>query len=194
MHRNLPALHAVWHAVQVDGKTIKAQIWDTAGQERYRAITSAYYRGAVGALLVYDITKSGACVLSSLEPACRTHASIQRGARVEERPAGQNRTAAEARHGVTPVSTRGRAAVCSIPAGGQQQHAARQPGWPDGWQQQFHPLSCHARQNEKNEEGVAPPTQRVPPNKLLNLPFPRSLPCPHALMHDCCRMPHTTQQ
>jgi len=43
--------------VQVEGKTIKAQIWDTAGQERYRAITSAYYRGAVGALLVYDITK-----------------------------------------------------------------------------------------------------------------------------------------
>lgn len=43
--------------VTVDGKTIKAQIWDTAGQERYRAITSAYYRGAVGALLMYDITK-----------------------------------------------------------------------------------------------------------------------------------------
>lgn len=46
-------------SIQVDGKTIKAQIWDTAGQERYRAITSAYYRGAVGALLVYDITKTG---------------------------------------------------------------------------------------------------------------------------------------
>ena len=44
-------------SIEVDGKTIKAQIWDTAGQERYRAITSAYYRGAVGALLVYDITK-----------------------------------------------------------------------------------------------------------------------------------------
>ncbi|OMJ16055.1 Ras-related protein Rab-11A [Smittium culicis] len=45
--------------IQVDGKTIKAQIWDTAGQERYRAITSAYYRGAVGALLVYDVAKHG---------------------------------------------------------------------------------------------------------------------------------------
>ncbi|KAL3645302.1 Ras-related protein Rab2BV [Castilleja foliolosa] len=43
--------------LQVEGKTVKAQIWDTAGQERYRAITSAYYRGAVGALVVYDITK-----------------------------------------------------------------------------------------------------------------------------------------
>jgi len=44
-------------SISVDGKTVKAQIWDTAGQERYRAITSAYYRGAVGALLVYDIAK-----------------------------------------------------------------------------------------------------------------------------------------
>jgi len=40
-----------------DGKVVKAQIWDTAGQERYKAITAAYYRGAFGALLVYDITK-----------------------------------------------------------------------------------------------------------------------------------------
>ena len=40
-----------------NGKTIKAQIWDTAGQDRYRAIASSYYKGAVGALLVYDITK-----------------------------------------------------------------------------------------------------------------------------------------
>ncbi|VVA25520.1 PREDICTED: ras-related [Prunus dulcis] len=43
--------------VTVKGKLIKAQIWDTAGQERYRAVTSAYYRGALGAMLVYDITK-----------------------------------------------------------------------------------------------------------------------------------------
>jgi len=39
-----------------DNKLVKAQIWDTAGQERYRSIASSYYRGAVGALLVYDIT------------------------------------------------------------------------------------------------------------------------------------------
>jgi len=44
-------------SIQVEGKIVKAQIWDTAGQERYRAITSAYYRGAIGALLVYDIAK-----------------------------------------------------------------------------------------------------------------------------------------
>jgi Ras-related protein Rab-11A len=50
-------LQNVMSVIQVDGKTVKAQIWDTAGQERYRAITSAYYRGAVGALLVYDVTK-----------------------------------------------------------------------------------------------------------------------------------------
>ncbi|KAL1299252.1 hypothetical protein HN51_043668 [Arachis hypogaea] len=43
--------------LNIDSKVVKAQIWDTAGQERYRAITSAYYRGAVGALLVYDVTR-----------------------------------------------------------------------------------------------------------------------------------------
>ncbi|GLJ47328.1 hypothetical protein SUGI_0999230 [Cryptomeria japonica] len=43
--------------MEIDGKEIKAQIWDTAGQERFRAVTSAYYRGAVGALIVYDISR-----------------------------------------------------------------------------------------------------------------------------------------
>ena len=40
-----------------DGATVKAQIWDTAGQEKYRAITVAHYRKALGALIVYDITR-----------------------------------------------------------------------------------------------------------------------------------------
>ena len=42
--------------ILINGKKVKIQIWDTAGQERYRSITSAYYKGAKGAFIVYDIT------------------------------------------------------------------------------------------------------------------------------------------
>lgn len=42
--------------IDVDGKKVKLQVWDTAGQERFKTITTAYYRGAMGIILVYDIT------------------------------------------------------------------------------------------------------------------------------------------
>eukprot|EP00300_Choanocystis_sp_HF-7_P036648 c52515_g1_i1.p1 GENE.c52515_g1_i1~~c52515_g1_i1.p1 ORF type:complete len:215 (+),score=9.73 c52515_g1_i1:41-646(+) len=42
--------------IELDSKTIKLQIWDTAGQERFRTITSSYYRGAHGIIVVYDVT------------------------------------------------------------------------------------------------------------------------------------------
>ncbi|KPI87417.1 putative ras-related protein rab-2a [Leptomonas seymouri] len=43
--------------ISVQGKSVKLQIWDTAGQESFRSITRSYYRGASGALLVYDVTR-----------------------------------------------------------------------------------------------------------------------------------------
>ncbi|KAG5446239.1 Ras- protein Rab-4B [Clonorchis sinensis] len=45
--------------VQVDGKPVKLQIWDTAGQERFQCVTRSYYRGAAGALVVYDVNDRG---------------------------------------------------------------------------------------------------------------------------------------
>jgi Ras-related protein Rab-1A len=43
-------------SIELEGKTVKLQIWDTAGQERFRTITSSYYRGAHGIIIVYDVT------------------------------------------------------------------------------------------------------------------------------------------
>ena len=42
--------------IGVRKKSLKLQIWDTAGQENFRSITRSYYRSAIGAMLVYDIT------------------------------------------------------------------------------------------------------------------------------------------
>eukprot|EP00521_Asterionellopsis_glacialis_P014544 CAMPEP_0195290814 /NCGR_PEP_ID=MMETSP0707-20130614/6534_1 /TAXON_ID=33640 /ORGANISM="Asterionellopsis glacialis, Strain CCMP134" /LENGTH=220 /DNA_ID=CAMNT_0040350995 /DNA_START=70 /DNA_END=732 /DNA_ORIENTATION=- len=47
-----------FRTVKLDNKTVKLQIWDTAGQERFRTITSAYYRGADGIIMVYDVTST----------------------------------------------------------------------------------------------------------------------------------------
>jgi small GTP-binding protein len=41
---------------EVDGQSVRLQIWDTAGQEKFRSIAKSYFRGALGAILVYDIT------------------------------------------------------------------------------------------------------------------------------------------
>ncbi len=46
----------IYKTLKVNGEIFKVEIWDTAGQERYKAITSAYYKGAKGAVIVYDIT------------------------------------------------------------------------------------------------------------------------------------------
>ena len=48
----------VYKTLKINKEVIKVEVWDTAGQERYRAITSSYYKGAKGAIIVYDITNA----------------------------------------------------------------------------------------------------------------------------------------
>ncbi|EAX97206.1 small GTP-binding protein, putative [Trichomonas vaginalis G3] len=42
--------------IDVDGQSVKLQVWDTAGQERFRSIAKAYFRSAIGVILVFDLT------------------------------------------------------------------------------------------------------------------------------------------
>ena len=56
----------------INGKKIKVQLWDTAGQERYKSITAAYFKGAKGAMIVYDITNP-----ASFDSVDRWHQSVK---------------------------------------------------------------------------------------------------------------------
>ena len=55
--RNTIGVDFSTHDIQINNKTVKVQFWDTAGQEKYRALSSAYYKNAHGAVIVYDITR-----------------------------------------------------------------------------------------------------------------------------------------
>ena len=68
--------------IELDGKRVKLQIWDTAGQERFRTITTAYYRGAMGILLVYDVTDQ-----RSFESECKSNTvSVKRNRSTNQTP------------------------------------------------------------------------------------------------------------
>ncbi len=72
--RALPPPTQKIRTIQLDGKTIKLQIWDTAGQERFRTITSSYYRGAHGIIVVYDTTDAQSFEAVRARPSPPTHA------------------------------------------------------------------------------------------------------------------------
>jgi Ras-related protein Rab-8A len=63
--------------VEIEGKRYKLQIWDTAGQERFRTITTSYYRGAMGIIIVYDVTDTGSFSnVTHWLKAINTHTSV----------------------------------------------------------------------------------------------------------------------
>jgi small GTP-binding protein len=67
--------------IPVDGQSVKLQIWDTAGQERFKSVSRAYFRNAVGAVLVYDITSDSTFDdlgnwLNDLQQLCNPNAYI----------------------------------------------------------------------------------------------------------------------
>eukprot|EP00118_Oscarella_pearsei_P025005 m.307298 g.307298 ORF g.307298 m.307298 type:complete len:200 (+) comp42123_c0_seq1:83-682(+) len=74
--------------IDVDGKKVKLQIWDTAGQERFRTITSTYYRGTHGVIVVYDVTNGDSFVdvkrwLHEIDQNCETVSRILVGNKCE---------------------------------------------------------------------------------------------------------------
>jgi len=68
-----------FRTLKIGEKTVKLQIWDTAGQERFRTITSAYYRGADGIIMVYDVTRN----VSVIIPTCFSINLVTPNARIE---------------------------------------------------------------------------------------------------------------
>lgn len=57
IHTNTPGVDFYSKALKVDDRIVSLQLWDTAGQERFQSVTKAYYRGAQGVILMYDITQ-----------------------------------------------------------------------------------------------------------------------------------------
>ncbi|XP_063899976.1 uncharacterized protein LOC135119496 [Zophobas morio] len=106
--------------IQLDDKNIKLQIWDTAGQERFRTITTAYYRGAMGILLVYDVTSRGSFEnITQWLSNIKSHASenvekiiLANKCDVEEREVSEEEgRALSEEHGITLIETSAKANI-----------------------------------------------------------------------------------
>ncbi|XP_041079083.1 ras-related protein Rab-35b isoform X2 [Polyodon spathula] len=92
--------------VEINGEKVKLQIWDTAGQERFRTITSTYYRGTHGVIVVYDVTSAESFVNvkrwlheinQNCDDVCRIlDVQLHHGARSESKERGCGQTAAAA--------------------------------------------------------------------------------------------------